>query len=113
MTALTYENTFTNLPGWVNTVHREQRFGYAYETDSHFVHLYGKEPLYIISVGLTVLEGKSGSLSDWILRRFGANDVRPMRLEVGHTVRGMWRPSLFFHDDTITAVGIDPSTVRA
>ena len=62
MKAICYRNTSTLLPGWVNTVHVEEKFGYAYETESHFVHFYGKEPFYIISVGLTVTEKKTGTL---------------------------------------------------
>jgi|JI9StandDraft_1071089.scaffolds.fasta_scaffold12222_4 hypothetical protein len=106
MRAICYENTLTNLPGWVNTVHIEQKYGYAYETDTHFIHLYGKEPFYIISTGLTVSEGKNGSLNDWALRRFGARNIQPMTLEVGHTIEGIWRPSLYFWEDICSAIKV-------
>lgn len=109
MKALCYRNTRTDLPGWVDTVHHEQTYGYAYETHSHFVHFYGKEPYYIISVGLTVTDGKTGTLANWIERRFGAKDVEQMDLEVGHTVEGIWRPSLYFWDDITAALRIDPN----
>jgi hypothetical protein len=108
MKPICYENTSTDLPGWIDTVHHEQKYGYAYETGSHFVHLYGKEPYYIISVGLTVTEGKAGSLEDWVKRRFGASNIEQMDLEVGHTVESIWRPSLYFWEDTASALKVDP-----
>lgn len=59
MTGITYKNTKTTLPRWENTLHIEQPRGYAYETDTHFVHIYGSDKhFYVISTGLTVLEKK-------------------------------------------------------
>ena len=109
MKGLCYENTSTNLPGWVNTVHHEQKFGYAYETDTHFVHFYGKEAYYIISVGLTVTEKKSGSLEDWCVRRFGATNIKTMQVAIGHSIESLWRPSLYYWDDTCAALKINDS----
>lgn len=106
MKAICYKNTLTNLPGWVNTVHVEQVFGYAYESDTHFIHFYGKKPYYIISVGLTVAEKKNGTLLDWVQRRFGATDIKDMKIDVGHSIESIWRPSLYFWDDTCQAINI-------
>jgi hypothetical protein len=109
MKAICYENTLTNLPGWVNTVHVEQKYGYAYETGTHFVHFYGKQPYYIISVGLTVTERKNGdlTLADWVKKRFGATNIQQMKYEVGHTIESIWRPSLYFWEDTCSALKIN------
>ena len=109
MKPICYKNTKTNLPGWVNTVHIEQKYGYAYETDTHFVHFYGKEPYYIISSGLTVTEKKNGTLNEWVSNRFGAIDIQSMTMDVGHSVDGIWRPSLYFWDDTCEAIKISSS----
>jgi len=111
MKAICYRNTKTNLPGWVNTVHVEQKYGYAYETPTHFVHFYGKEPYYIISVGLTTIEGKAGysSLEDWARQRFGAEEIKEMLHDVGHTVEGVWRPSLYYWEDTCSALNVKTS----
>jgi len=74
-----YTNTQTNIPRWVDNLHERNALGYAYETDSHFVHIYGKDYGFnVISVGLTVIEGKSGSLHDWVIRVFGAQDIKPL-----------------------------------
>lgn len=115
MKAICYKNTKTNLPGWEDTVHIEQKFGYAYETPTHFVHFYGKEPYYIISVGLTTIEGKAGysSLEDWVKQRFGAEEIKEMKYDVGHTVEGVWRPSLYFWEDTCSALKINISKQTA
>lgn len=109
MKPVCYENTLTNLPGWVNTVHIEQKYGYAYETSSHYVHFYGKESFYIISIGLTVTEKKTSAptLNDWIQMRFGAKNIQPMKYDVGHSVESIWRPSLFFWEDTCAALKIN------
>ena len=51
----------------------------------HFVHLYGKDSeLNIISVGLTVIEGKNGALEDWVKRVFGAKEIMPLDNKIGH-----------------------------
>lgn len=105
MKAITYRNTHTKLPGWVDTVHIEQGLGYAYETDTHFVHLYGVDSkFYIISVGLTAIEKKSGTLEDWVKRVFGAENIQPLKHNVGVSIEGVWRPSLYFYDDTYQAL---------
>ncbi len=111
MKAICYRNTKTNIPRWVNTLHVEQKYGYAYETPTHFVHFYGKEPFYIISVGLTAIEGKAGysCIEDWVKERFGAEDIKEMIYDVGHTIEGVWRPSLYYWDDSCSALRIDMS----
>lgn len=112
MKAYTYKNTKTNIPGWETTTHLNQKFGYGYETDTHFVHFYGKEAYFIISVGLTVIEPKTGTYAEWIEKRFGATDVQEMEMEVGHTVEAVWRPSLFYWDDTQKGLKIDSNEQR-
>lgn len=106
MKAITYKNTKTNLPGWREELHKTQKFGYAYETSSHFVHFYGKDRLYIISQGLTVLEEKKGTLNDWVTNVFGAQDIEDMVNEVGHTVDGIWRPCLHYKNDVYAGLGV-------
>lgn len=113
MKGLTYINTKTTLPGWVNTVHNEQPRGYAYETDSHFVHLYGRNHgFYIISVGLTAIQGKNGTLEDWIVKTFGAEDIQPLTFEVGNSIDGVWRPSLYYYEDTYQAINCSQIEMR-
>jgi hypothetical protein len=106
MTAITYRNTKTALPGWVNTVHLKEARGYSYEADTHFVHLYGKESgLWIISVGLTATEKKGGGLDDWAIRVFGAEDIKPTIHPVGSTVSGVWRPGIYFNNEALQGLG--------
>lgn len=106
MKAITYNNTKTNLPNWREALHRTQMYGYAYETSSHFVHFYGKDRLYIISQGLTVLEEKTGSLTDWVTEVFGAQDIQTMVTDVGHTTDGIWRPCLYYKEDIYAGIGV-------
>ncbi|EGR7978103.1 hypothetical protein M2H39_20790 [Vibrio vulnificus] len=114
MNGIHYKNTQTNIPGWVNDLHVKNPMGYAYETDTHFVHMYGQlGGLNIISVGLTAVEEKVGTLEDWVTRVFGAQDITPLTLEVGQSVDSIWRPSLYFESDIEKALNIDPYERRS
>ncbi|MBI9056040.1 MAG: hypothetical protein JEY96_19620 [Bacteroidales bacterium] len=107
MKAYTYRNTKTNIPNWEKTTHITQQYGYGYETDTHHVHFYGQKSYYIISTGLTVIEAKTKPFIDWIKHRFGAEDIEEIDLEVGHTVEGIWRPSLFVWNEIKNNLKID------
>lgn len=114
MNAIIYQNTKTALPGWVNTVHQTQQRGYAYETDSHFVHLYGTDSnLRIISIGLTATETKGGTVEDWAVRIFGAQDIKPALYPVGHTVSGVWRPGIYFNTEALQGLGNTEADLRS
>ena len=113
MRGFTYRNTKTNIPRWESTTHLTQEFGYGYETDTHFVHFYGKKSYYIISVGLTVIEEKKIPYQQWIENRFGAVDVEEMDLEIGHSIDGIWRPSLFFWNDIQKSLNINENEQRS
>lgn len=113
MRAITYKNTKTTLPGWVNTVHIGNPRGYAYETDTHFVHFYGRDSgLYVISTGLTVIQKKSGTLNDWVVDTFGAKEIIQLNLEVGQSIEGVWRPALYFNTDTFQALNVTRTEMR-
>lgn len=113
MTAITYINTKTTLPGWVDTVHVGNPRGYAYETDTHFVHFYGRNKgLYVISTGLTAIQQKSGTLEDWVIKTFGAEEIKQLNVEVGHSIEGVWRPSLYYNSDTFQALNVTKTQMR-
>ena len=77
MNAIVYINTKTTIPRFSNDAHISQSRGYAYETDTHFVHIYGKiQGIWVISTGLTVTEKKTGTLEDWVINTFGAEDIQ-------------------------------------
>lgn len=107
MKALTYRNTKTSMP--LGSAHESHPRGYAYETNTRFVHVYGIDhELWTISPGLTVSVVKDdlvllkyGSLLAWVEDLFGATDVRPSTLDVGETTEGVWRPGLFFDDEML------------
>jgi hypothetical protein len=114
MKAYTYENTKTDIPRWVNNLHETQKYGYGYETNTHFVHFYGQEsPFYTISVGLTAIESKNETYTDWIQKRFGAVNIEELQLEPGNTIKGIWRPSLYYWQDIENALEINPSEQRS
>jgi len=107
MGAIVYLNTTTTLPGWVPTVHVQTPQGFAYETPTHFVHLYGSgSALWILSTGLVATEKKAGLLADWVTRVFGAQDIKPSIHPVGHTIRGVWRPGLYFFEEIAQGLGV-------
>lgn len=108
MNGIFYENTKTTIPHWVKPIHETLPLGYAYETDTHFVHIYGENTgLNNISVGLTAVEKKQGALEDWAIRTFGAINIQPLNLPIGQSIDGVWRPSLFYSKDIQDALKID------
>jgi hypothetical protein len=110
MRAITYRNTKTTIPGWVDNIHVDQPFGYAYEGETHFIHFYGSgDNFHIISVGLTAIEKKSGTLEQWVKKTFGAEDIKQISLDVGESIEAVWRPSLYYNTDTFQALN---ATVR-
>ncbi|WP_010520246.1 hypothetical protein [Aquimarina agarivorans] len=95
MNGIIYDNTKTTLPGWVNDVHEGNPKGYAYETETHFVHIYGcNNGIWVLSTGLTVTEKKSGTLNDWVIKTFGAENIESSNVKIGETTKRVWRPGL-------------------
>ncbi|HEU5408736.1 MAG TPA: hypothetical protein VFU48_13285, partial [Nitrospira sp.] len=114
MNATVYRNTKTALPGWVSTVHIEQVQGMAYETDTHFVHFYGRgSGLWVVSTGLTATEKKNGLLIDWVSRVFGADQVKQTNHSVGTAVAGVWRPALYYQSEVLQALENSENEQRA
>jgi len=105
MRGITYSNTKTTLQNRIDALHVDFPLGYAYENDTHFVHFYGRATwFYVIADSLTVLEKKQGSLEDWVTTTFGAEDIKTVDLEVGNVIEGVWRPGLYFYEDTYNAL---------
>lgn len=78
----------------------------AYETDTHFIHFYGRDSgQWIVSTGLTATEKKTGSLTDWVSRVFGADQIKPANYLVGSAVAGVWRPALYYQSEVLQALG--------
>lgn len=101
MNAICYENTKTTIPNFVSELHKEQSRGYAYETKTHFIHLYGSNKhLYMISQGLTVVEAKKDlKLHEWVEKTFGAKNIKKIDLPVGEVIKSIWRPGLYHYKD--------------
>lgn len=99
MKPLLYEIACSKV-GFSPPLHESEPRGYGYEIDSHFIHFCGKDTgLWVISSGLTITEGKSGSLQNWIKATFGATKLCQSVREVGQTVAGVWRPGIFRYED--------------
>lgn len=89
----TYTNSSAN--GLDHDHASEHPRGFAFESGNFFIHLYGKDGADtwgVISPGLAVTEPKSGQLSDWVRRVFGASDLKPLVYSVGFAVEWLWRP---------------------
>lgn len=111
MHALLYHCT-SSLVGWPEQHVRTPR-GYAYDTGTHFVHIYGSaEGLWPISTGLTISMRKEGELEGWVERNFGAQDVQTSMYEVGCAVQGKWRPGIFFDTDMFSGLEQTPYELR-
>lgn len=115
MTAITYINTPTQIPGWVNTVHQDQQRGYAYESNGRFFHVYGRaEGLWVLSTGLTASElAGEQTLDAWTIRVFGATNPEPMLNAPGEVISGVWRPGLYFKNEIHQALSINEHTQRS
>lgn len=105
MQAIYYEIKDTKVPGLVKDFHKGLDLGYAYETPSHYIHFYGtNKNFFSIHTGQTVIENKSTSayrnLRDWVEYYFDAKNIQSMTNNVGESVEGVWRPSLFYYEDT-------------
>src|SRR4051812_22111101 len=99
MRGITYKNTKSSVPGYAN-FHIDYPCGYAYETNIHFVHIYGtSDALSAINLAFTVIQKKSGDLNNWVINIFGAQDIKPLKLEVGHAINGVWRPALYNYEN--------------
>ncbi len=76
--------------------HKTRPLGFAYETETHFVHFYaGNSRLWYISYGFAVVQMKNGVLSDWIARNFGGTPIGNTTLSAGTSVKAVWRPGLY------------------
>ena len=110
MAALAYRVTKHTIPVWL-PIHDEHPRGLAYETDTHFVHLFGRDRgLWVVSIGLTCTEAKSGTLQDWVVRTFGAEDVVELKSTPGHSTKSVWRPALYYDNEVLQ--GLDGTTVE-
>lgn len=101
-----YENTAT-APAlrWATPIHLERARGYGYQTDTHFVHFYGRATgIWVISPGLCATQGISGTLQDWQTANFGAANRETSILEVGQTIAGVWRPGILTVEDIRTGL---------
>lgn len=113
MTVITYINTKTKIPNWVDNIHERNPRGYAYETGTHFVHFYGRnDNLYTISTGLTTIQAKKGTLIEWVKETFGAKEIEYMKLDSGQSIEGIWRPGLYFQNDILQALNIQKNEIR-
>ena len=110
---ITYKNTITTIPNWVENLHIQQPKGYAYETETHFVHFYGSDKgFHVISTGLTAIEKKEGTLLEWVQRVFGAEEIEDLSVEIGCSIKGVWRPSLYYYEETYQALDISENEMR-
>ena len=101
MPAIAYRVTNHTIPGWT-PFHEKERRGLAYETPTHFVHIFGKDyGLWVVSTGLTTTEAKAGTLREWVDRTFGATDIVDVGHEVGHASKGVCRPGLYYDDEVL------------
>jgi hypothetical protein len=115
-TAITYKNSITTLPGWVDNLHVSQQIGYAYLADEHYIHVYGSgDNLWILSTGLTATEKKIAekTITDWTSERFGAQDIRAMKLSPGEVLCSVWRPGLYYSQEIYQALNTQEHEQRA
>lgn len=112
--AITYAVTDPALPGFGPGALAKVRRGLAYELDGAFVHFFGQDHgLWTVSPGLTVTQSSTGDLERWAVDVFGAEQIRPLTIDAGHVVDGVWRPGLYYVDQIWQALGTDAQEQRA
>jgi hypothetical protein len=97
-----YTITKAELPFWDpnDKIYEKHPLGYGYETETHFIHIFGNASGYFpIQIGLTVIEKKEKDIFTWVKDVFGAQNILEMDNEPGETIEGVWRPSLYYEDD--------------
>ena len=110
MKAICYNNTKTTLPNWIEPLHESQPFGFAYENNHFFIHLYGTDQdIQTISPGLTVVEKNNNNqtLKNWVINTFGATNIKNMKIDVGTAKKLIWRPGLLHYDELKVALDYD------
>lgn len=110
MKAICYTNTKTTLPNWIEPLHESQPFGFAYENNHFFIHLYGtNQGIQTISPGLTVVEKNKNNqtLKSWVINTFGATNIKNMKCDVGTAKKLIWRPGLLYYDELKSALDYD------
>lgn len=107
MNAIVYRNTKSTIPGWVPTLYVTFPRGMAFENATHFVHYYGQDSsIWTIPMGpITVSEQKQGTLEDWVIRTFGAQDIEQSIVNIGETIEGIWRPGIASYEDIRQGLG--------
>src|SRR5882724_10824696 len=105
MKAIFYDITHTKVPSLVDDLHIKYNRGFAYEISTHYVHFYANSTgWYGIHSNLCVVEPKNGTLEDWVIKYFGAQNITIMDNEVGESVEGVWRPGLYYSTNTYQAL---------
>lgn len=110
MKAICYTNTKTTLPNLIEPLHESQPYGFAYENNHFFIHLYGtNQGLQTISPGLTVVEKNKNNktLKNWAIDTFGATNIKKMDIDVGIAKKLIWRPGLLYYDELKSALDYD------
>src|SRR5207245_250351 len=51
-------------------------------------------------------------INDWVTRVFGAQDIKPTIHGPGETVSHVWRPGLYFHEETLQGLGNSEAELR-
>jgi hypothetical protein len=110
--AVTYRNTKTTLPGWVSNIHETWPRGFAYQTDSHFVHIFAHDKDLWTITDVVATQLRQGALTIWIEEVFGAQNIVNVDADVGHTVEGVWRPGIYFDDHASQGLAFTPAQLR-
>lgn len=109
MKAITFTNTKTTIPQWVDNLHVSDPRSYAYEKDGYCISIYGRGSfLYTVATGLIASEASQLSIREWSKERFGAEKLQDMFLDVGEVITGVWRPGLFLDVEIEQALDIQP-----
>jgi len=108
MKAITYKVSKTHFKNSTRPPQNPEKRGVAYETETHFVHFYCNDDYwYVLSTGLTVIEKKDGSLTDWVKNTFGAEEIDKVSNVIGQAFDGIWRPGVSEYPAISEAIGSD------
>lgn len=106
MKALLYEVTSFKHPRFVEGYGERYKKGYAYQTESHFIHFWSYERGVTLQTNIPITEQrKEGiNLESWVKSNFGAINLKYTSIDIGDSIDSVWRPSLFYDSEVFAAL---------
>jgi hypothetical protein len=86
--------------------------GVAYVENGFFVCMYGhRSGLRGIAPGISFTEKSQGNVAEWVIKTFGADNIRSMKNLPGDCTRSVWRPGIDGRENVLSTLVADEPTM--